>query len=93
MVSAVLPAMTWWESVIPRSGRAVVQKGNRSLSRPLGAPMDAGCGMVCLPHVPFLPSPSGQPCTPPSEPRGPGAQPLGECTTGWLSPRQLIWAK
>lgn len=44
-------------------------------------------------HAPSLPSPLGQPCTPPSEPRGPGAQPVGECTTDWLSLRQLIWAK
>lgn len=44
-------------------------------------------------HAPSLPSPLGQPCTPPSEPRGSGAQPIGECTTGWLSLRQLIWAK
>lgn len=51
-------------------------------------------GVVWFAHqAPSLPSPLGQPCTPPSEPRGPGAQSIRECTTDWLSLRQLIWTK
>lgn len=43
MVTAVFPTPTWWESVIPKSGRPVVQ---RTGSHP---GTDAVCGMVCPP--------------------------------------------
>jgi hypothetical protein len=68
-------------------------EGEGSLAKPLGVPLWMLGVMRFVRHAPSLPSPLGQPCTPPSEPRGPGAQPFGECTTGWLSPRQLVWAK
>lgn len=93
MVSAVLPVLTQWESLIPKSGKATVHKGNRSLHQGhwvfpwmLGVAWFAYC-------VPFPTLPLSQCCNPPSELQGPGAQPFSECTTGWLSPRQLIWAK
>lgn len=37
-MSAVLPVRAQWESMIPQSGRTVVQKGTGYLSRPLGIP-------------------------------------------------------
>lgn len=81
MVSAVFLALTWWESV--------VQKGSQSLSRSWVPTWMLGVLWLSR-QVLFVPSPSGQPCTPPSQPQGPGAQPLYECSTGWLSLRQLM---
>ena len=43
-VTVAFPAPTWWESVIPKSGRPVVQRG--AGSRP---GTDAVCGMACPP--------------------------------------------
>lgn len=33
MVSAIFLALTWWESMIPKLEKAVIQKGSKSLFR------------------------------------------------------------
>lgn len=84
MVSAVFLPLTQWESMI-----STMESYGSEGKQVLSTPMDSGRGLVYLP-CPFLPPASDQLCTPPSEPQGPGAQSLLECTTGWFSPRPLI---
>lgn len=86
MVSAVFLPLSWWEPVIPTI-ESCGSEGEQVPVQVLSAPTDAGCDVLYLTS-----SISATPCTPPSEPQGPGAQPLVVCATGWLSPKPLIWA-
>lgn len=88
MVSAVLPALTWWESVIPKSGRATVQKGNRSPLRALGV-SPWMLGVVWCPPCSISAAPLGQRCTPPKRTSRPWS-PASQQVHHWLAQSQTI---